>query len=294
MLNSKSSTIEVYFSGRAVNENSMSVRDLAPALIGLADAIDRYREINDPLIDLDVRITATKAGSFDVFLQLVGTMAAVSQTMEPSDIIGLASNVMDVIRILAIRFDQTGTPKPGEREVVGQSDTHVNLRIGSASLTVDRKAYRASRDGHIINGIGAAAHPSTIEGYDPVRFIHKDSGRIETIDKDAATAMSELTISEQPIDPSEETTTLQVNTIQFNSPKWKFTKGDETFWCEIQDQAFLNQCARHEISFGSGDLLKVRLITEQYVQDGQLKTGSRRITKVIEHMPIEQQPQLNI
>lgn len=41
----QSTTMEVYFSGPSVDEHSMSGRDLAPALIGLADAIDRYKEL---------------------------------------------------------------------------------------------------------------------------------------------------------------------------------------------------------------------------------------------------------
>ena len=52
----QSTTMEVYFSGPSVDEHSMSVRDLAPALIGLADAIDRYKELSCPFADLDVRI----------------------------------------------------------------------------------------------------------------------------------------------------------------------------------------------------------------------------------------------
>lgn len=75
----RSTTMEVYFSGPSVDEHSMSVRDLAPALIGLADAIDRYKELSCPFADLDVRITATKAGSFDVILQILGTVVSLGQ-----------------------------------------------------------------------------------------------------------------------------------------------------------------------------------------------------------------------
>lgn len=255
----QSTTMEVYFSGPSVDEHSMSVRDLAPALIGLADAIDRYKELSCPFADLDVRITATKAGSFDVILQILGTV------------------------------------KPGEHEVVERHETRVALRIGkTAKLNVSRKSYRASCDGKIINDLGTATKPASEDGYNPVRFIHKDSGSDAAIPGDVSESMSVLTLSDQPIEPSVETTTLQIDTIQFQSRKWKFSKGDEKFWCEIADEAFLARLNRHEVSFCSGDLLKVKLETEQYVRDGRLETGSRRITKVIEHIPIERQQTLDI
>ncbi|WP_241736858.1 hypothetical protein [Bifidobacterium dentium] len=290
----ESTTMEVYFSGPSVDEHSMSVRDLAPALVGLADAIDRYKELSCPFLNLDVRITATEAGSFDVFLQILGTVVSLGQGTEPADVVHLASGVMDVLRILIARFEQTGTVKPGENEVVEQNETTVGLRIGKLSFDVNRKSYRASRDGKMINDLGAATKPASEDGYNPVRFIHKDSGNEETVSGDISESMSDLTLSDQPMEPAIETVALQIDTIQFQSRKWKFTRGDEKFWCEIDDDEFLAKLNRHDVSFCSGDLLKVELESEQYIQDGRLRMGKRRITKVIELVPIESQPSLGI
>lgn len=290
----QSTTMEVYFSGPSVDEHSMSVRDLAPALIGLADAIDRYKELSCPFADLDVRITATKAGSFDVILQILGTAVSIMQGGETVDVVNLASGIIDVLKILLARYEQTGTVKPGEHEVVEQHETQIDLQIGKAKLSASRRSYRAACDGKIINDLGAATKPASEDGYNPVRFIHKDSGNNATVPGDVSESMADLTLSDQPIEPSAETTTLQIDTIQFQSRKWKFSKGDEKFWCEIADDGFLTRLNRHEVSFCSGDLLKVNLETEQYVRDGRLETGRRKITKVIEHIPIEQQPTLDI
>lgn len=290
--NSDSTSMEVYFSSPAVEAHSMSVRDLAPALLGFSDAIDRYKELNYPFLDLDVKITATRAGSFDVVLQLLGTMVSLGQGMNPSDVVQLASGLMEVIKILLARFQQTGDIKPGPHEVIEQTSTRVKLSLGPLNLDVGRDAYKASRDGKIINSLGAASQPATLEGYDPIRFIHHDSNSREIIDAQASTAMIEARVSEQPIDPSIETTTLQIDTIQSRSVKWKFRKGDETFWCEILDKAFLNRWRNHQEPFYNDDLLRVDLQTEQYVQDGQLKTGDRRILKVYDHIPVQPQPTL--
>ena len=199
---------------------------------------------------------------------------------------------MEVIKILLARFQQTGDIKPGPHEVIEQTSTRVKLSLGPLNLDVGRDAYKASRDGKIINSLGAASQPATLEGYDPIWFIHHDSNSREIIDAQASTAMIEARVSEQPIDPSIETTTLQIDTIQSRSVKWKFRKGDETFWCEILDKAFLNRWRNHQEPFYNDDLLRVDLQTEQYVQDGQLKTGDRRILKVYDHIPVQPQPTL--
>lgn len=212
--------------------------------------------------------------------------------MNPSDVVQLASGLMEVIKILLARFQQTGDIKPGPHEVIEQTSTRVKLSLGPLNLDVGRDAYKASRDGKIINSLGAASQPATLEGYDPIRFIHHDSNSREIIDAQASTAMIEARVSEQPIDPSIETTTLQIDTIQSRSVKWKFRKGDETFWCEILDKAFLNRWRNHQEPFYNDDLLRVDLQTEQYVQDGQLKTGDRRILKVYDHIPVQPQPTL--
>lgn len=288
----ESTTMEVYFSGVSVEEHSMSVRDLAPALIGLSEAIDRYKELSCPFADLDVRITATKAGSFDVVLQILGTVVSLGNGV--ADVVGLASDIMDVLKIMLARHRQNGTVAPDEREVIEQSESNVELRIGNMSLNVSRKAYRAACDGEIINDLGEATKPAREKGYDPVRFIHKASGKDIAVPGPVSGSMSDLKLSEQPIEPSIETTTLQIDTIQFKSRKWKFAQGDALFWCEITDNDFLSRLDNGEESFSSGDLLTVRLETKQYIRNGRLETGERRITKVIAHTPLERQPTLGI
>lgn len=286
--------LTVHFSGESVTEHSMSVADLAPALVGLSDAIARYKELADPFLDLDVRITATRAGSFEVALQLLGTVANLAQTIDPSSASDIIAGLLDVIRIFNARQQGTGSVEPGDHEVVRQGDTYVDLEIGQFRFRAGRKAYRASRDGQLANSLGAASKPATMNGYDPVRFIQPEAQRSETIDSDTSTAMQELTLSEQPLDPSIEETTLQIDTIQARSNKWKFQKGGESFWCEIQDERFLNRWRNRQVAFINGDLLKVRLETEQYTRDGRLETGKRRILQVIEHIPLETQPAFDI
>ena len=138
--------MEVYFSGPAVEAHSMSVRDLAPALLGFSDAIDRYKELNYPFLNLDVKITATRAGSFDVVLQLLGTMVSLGQGMNPSDVVQLASALWKSSRFCSHASSRPATSHR-THEVVEQTATRVKLNIGPLNLDVARDAYKASKDG---------------------------------------------------------------------------------------------------------------------------------------------------
>ena len=288
------SMIEVYYSGRALEDHAMSVRDLAPALLGFADAIDRYKEIAFPLLDLDVRIKATEEGSFDVWLQLAGVAVSVVQSLDPSSASQLAAGIIEIIRILNERFRATGRITPGDHEVVKQTETHVETDFNGKRFSFDRKAYNASRDGKMIKALGEASMPSRLDGFDPVRFSHPASGSESYVNRSVSDAMGDLVVSEQPIAPSIETTTLQIDGIQSRSSKWRFRKGDETFWCEIADEDFLGDWLNRRVAFMCGDLMKVKLETEQYVQDGVLMNGRRRIVHVDKLISLGHQPELPV
>lgn len=286
--------LAVRYSGETVAGHSMSVTDLAPALMGLSDALTRYGEITAPLVDVDVRFAAMNAESLEVILQLSGAVAHFAQEIGPSSTAGIIDGVLDVIAILNARVHETGNIKPLAHEIIQRGDTDVDVKIGQVQLTINRKAYAASCDRQLINSLGAASKPASMAGYDPVCLIQMETQRSETVDADTSVAMQEFGVAERPVEPSIEETVLQIDTIQTRSNKWKFQKDGEAFWCEIRDERFLKRWRDRQVTFINGDLLKVNLETEQYMCDGRLETGRRRIVKVIEHMPLETQPAFDI
>ncbi|WP_129966958.1 hypothetical protein [Bifidobacterium pseudolongum] len=287
-------SLEVHFQGSAVEDHSMDVRVLAPALLALSDALDRYRDFVDPMMELDVKICDVKEGSFAVFLQLLGSAVSLMQAFGADDLTKLASGLLDVLKIIGARFRESGDVKPLHHEVVKQTRTKVELKIGPTSLKVSRQTYQASCDGHLINSLGAASQPSTLAGYDDVRFIQPRSGRVEVMGKRESQACTDLVMDDERLPDRVEHTRLQIDTIQMNSRKWKFYDGKDHFWCEITDEGFLTRWDRGEIPFTRGDTLDVTLHTELYMRDGRLCIGKRRIVEIFNDEAEFEQPTLGI
>lgn len=286
--------IEMHFYGDAVDDNAMDVRVLAPALLGLSNALNRYANFIDPTLDLDIKISDVQKGSFGAFLQILGSTANIFQAFNVPDLAKVSTGLLDVIKILAARFRESGNVKPMPREIVKQNSRHVKLKIGSLDLTVDNKTYSASCDGALIHSLGEASHPSTLSGYDDVRFIQPNTGRSEVIGKKESKACSDLVMDDEMLPLRVERTRLQIDTIQMNSRKWKFYDGSDRFWCEIEDESFLRRWDQGLITFSRGDTMDVMLNTEQYLRDGQLCVGRHIITEVFEDTDTFEQPTLDI
>ena len=62
----------ITYEGEALEQGSMSVRDLAPALMSMADLFEAVCEVlNGKSAPIDVHVVATSEGSFEVDLNVV-------------------------------------------------------------------------------------------------------------------------------------------------------------------------------------------------------------------------------
>ncbi|MCI2186215.1 MULTISPECIES: hypothetical protein [Bifidobacterium] len=291
----ESTTFEVYFDGPAVESHTIKVRDLSRSLLGFADAIDEYKNINDPMMDLDVNIKAQKEGSFDVILQLVGIAPALvdsfSGGLSIGNVCAIAKGVLETAKIFKERIATTGHALPSANEKVKQSDTHVDVDFGNGrTFHYGRQAYQASQSKTMSESLGAAARPSALEGFDPVRFSIPEIGEHVELGGQETEALIEAKVPDQIVEPDVSVHTLQIEVIQRNSNKWQFQYGSDKFYAEILDEDFLRKFANREVAYYDGDMLRVELKTEQKVVQGILTPVKRSILKVIEYIRLEQQP----
>jgi len=85
------------------------------------------------------------------------------------------------------------------------------------------------------------------------------------------------------------TTYPQIINVAFEHGKWKFSNGDTQFFADIDDEEFIKSVQKNFQQFGSTDLLKVELQTQQYIsQEGNLKS-KYTVKKVLEHKKGAQQ-----
>lgn len=278
--NPEDSVLILHFDGPLLAGHSMDVRDFAPALIGFADAVDRYGNYALPMSNLSVDIKATSPGSFQALLQVAGSVANLLQAFGASDAGKMVSGLLDILKILAERFKVSGDVKPLPHEVVKSSKTHVDFSLCNLHLNLDRSTYEASCDSKLINDLGAATAPSKKDGIDSVNFYQPSTHRTESVNGNLSSAMSAYRSDDEKLEPSVADTTLQIDTLQLRSEKWKFFDGTDHFWATIADETFLKKWRAREISFNSGATMRVRLETELYEENGKIRKGDRRILHV--------------
>lgn len=285
-------TLEVYYTGPAVEDHTIPVRAYATSLLGFADAIDEYVNLNYPMNDINVDIKAQKEGSFDVILQMVQMVPALVDafggTIEVADIATIGKGILETIKVFKDRVEATGSALPGAKETVEQHERHIDVDFGNGKkFHYSNESYRSSKSKSLAKSLGDAANPANREGFDPIRFSIPSEQRDITLGGHEATVLIDPKIPDQQVKPDISETTLQIQVIQRGSKKWKFRQGDDTFFATILDNEFLDKFTNREIPYYNGDMLKVRLQTDLKVIDGTLKPVKRTILKVLDYIPLE-------
>ncbi len=74
---------------------------------------------------------------------------------------------------------------------------------------------------------------------------------------------------------------LNVAFVQGN--KWRLSDGENSLYAAVHDLNFLNRVQTNQEAFAAGDLLRVRLRTQQWRSDGQVR-NEHVVEQVIEHI----------
>lgn len=279
------SELKVRYTGRAVEDHSIELRAFAPSLLGVADAVDRYKALCCPDSDLQIRVTSTAPGSFIVTLQLLAAAGASIGTGMGWDTIANASNVADgiltILKIFKARFHESGSVSPLPNEVVKETETDVGLSVGTAKFWVKRHTYKASCDGKLAHALGDATKPATEHGYGDVMFSN-DSRSSDTVgvNSEVSSAMCNAVMELADLPPEVGERILKIDTIQMNSQKWKLTGDDGTNWWFIADTVFLNEFHDGNYVYHPGDMLQAQTEVRKCLQDGDTKVVSRRVLLV--------------
>ena len=75
--------------------------------------------------------------------------------------------------------------------------------------------------------------------------------------------------------------------------KWRVSDGSHTYWVTISDEMFLNGVNSGEMVFSSQDHLKVKVVTRQWYENGELKI-QRDIVRVLELVSAPKQLEMNL
>ncbi|MFC0696768.1 hypothetical protein [Paraburkholderia humisilvae] len=287
----------VVYDGPALKDHRMDVRDLAPALIAIADLLTAANEeINGKTAKLRVHVNASfKAGSFGI--DLVATQHLLSQIKDIFSGNGASAVCNGYTLMTMVGFVGGGgligllRRLKGRRPVqIRQTGKVATVHISQTeSIEVDSRVVKLYRSSIVRTSLEKVVSPLEQEGITDfgvmmlerlVLEIHDDEvGSLSAVTMDTAAEVVSDTTSHKM---------LQIESLAFkDGSTWRVHDGIATFHAWVDDRAFLKKIDAGE-RFGKGDVLLVDLRQVQRIDGGRLNSEST-IVKVLEHrQPLQQ------
>jgi hypothetical protein len=145
-------------------------------------------------------------------------------------------------------------------EDIGHGQTRITAEDGATMIT-DSTVYIAIQDRAFRESLREAVDPVAREGIDYV-----DIGREGDRERITAGDLPAFDVPESG-EVLRETTReafLQLLSVSFQpGNKWRFTEGDAPYWASMTDSKFAQRVQRHEVEFGTGDILRATVNTKQ-------------------------------
>lgn len=297
--------LSVRYHGPALDvDHSLSARALAPALLDMADAIEAAKNEVSPNVKVDLKVQATKEGSFDIqlFLQAVNDVANSPMGQDITFLMGIGGFGLAPMIIGAVKFAAKRLKK-GEPEITKTEPTETEdsstfseekvtvVYSDGEQVTYHKSEMRIAQSPKFVSSMGKAlSGPASQEGVDGAEI--SADGKAEDVDRDTAKEMANWEPSEKVVDEVDNELTVQPLDAHFRSGKrWHVTAGGGTdYVVDIEDKEFLNKI-ENGLRIGIKDIFKVSMHTVSTVgRDGKLRP-KHTITKVIKHIPVEKSEQ---
>lgn len=268
------------YDGLALRDHQIDVRELAPALLAMADLVDAINDsVNPAGTKVKTELVATRGGSVIVQLALEVSFLETALRFVTGDPVQALINVKEVLGLSAagvfalLKWLRGADPDSLDKYI---EDRMVTMRMESGeTITVPLSTFEAVHDRRVRAAAAATLEPLEDRGIDEMLLYDGDGSKGET----PAEIVTRSDVPAFTIEPEEvealpeETarTTVQVVSPQFvRKYKWRLTQGHSVFWAEIGDDEFWSQVEHGHTRFGAGDLLEVDLVNRPRLQGGKL------------------------
>jgi hypothetical protein len=279
----------VVYDGPALDEHRMNVRDLAPALVAIADLFAAANtELNGKSADVRVEVKGSfKSGSFQIELIFTQALLVQLRDMFASSTATAVSNASAILAVVGLVGG--GGLIGFLRQLRGRRPQHIeadgefcNVWVTETEvIEVSTPAFRLYKTRAVRVFLQKALSPLELEGITSFGVVR---GNDIDLDIDSA-ELAAFAFSDEQEDVVSDFTArklLLIESVTFKDQnKWRVHDGQSAFFSAMDDADFLAKVNAGE-RFGKGDVLVVDLQHIQTIADGVLRTEFR-ILKVHEH-----------
>lgn len=296
MCSAKSKLIIAY-TGPLVDDGTMDVQELGPALIALSALVNEANKVlNDDNSTIAVKVNADfKKGSFEIQLELIRTLAAQLQSLFTPNVtmeqliayLGLAGsvqslvggpNLVDVIKWVKNRVITKATK---------HKDGTVTLESETDHITVNVNVVNIYQSVPVRESFDKLVEPTRREGIDSFQVrADKDKTVVQSIKKEEAKCFEfdsgKIGNVKEKVEVTETDEWVNILTVNFEDLKWRFMSDENKFYAKMDDEDFIKQIDNGDQSFTKGDMLKIRRERTQIRKaDGTIK-NEYKVIKVLE------------
>ena len=271
------------YDGPELKSHRMDVRDLAPALMGLADAMQVAGKLADPDSSVRLDVKANNAGSFEIQMLLdVAEAGALFLSGSTATMIANGVTISGAIKkavlgaiAIASRIVQHGG-KPEKVETLGDG---TNVRIeypDGTTFEAHNMEWAVFENGKAMTGLEKVVEPLRAGVIDSLTLTA--DGSTASVDHEERAGFSskyrEATLSDNTV-----RMVLEVVEPNFRGGSWRVSDGGEPYGIEVDDLDFLEAVEARRFRFGNGDSLVADVQVVQRRVNVNLRTD-RKIVKV--------------
>jgi hypothetical protein len=291
----------IIYDGESLNSHEFDVRELAPALLGVADLLEEANKvINGTKAKVQINVKGNfKSGSFPIDFSIVQDIVEqltnlfnnpqVQEAVTLLSFLGFTVKdggigVLHLIKWIGGRKIKQITKNSNGNKVTILLDDEDKIEVENEVVNLFSSVkIRQSLETTIFK-------PLSREGIGVFKVKHKNT-EIE-INKTEAELFATPTLEDEIINDNVLEKSLQLLTVNFvDGNKWRFSDGNSTFFAELKDEEFVRQVRSGTTSFAIDDIFKVKIREVQKLTAMGMRTEVE-ILEVLEHRTNQRSLQL--